>query len=227
MPPSPTYALIVYPTNRIKWFIQKMLAQNKAAYQSSYSPQPSLQTNRPVGTNGVDIFSPEYGDAGLNSPETDSPRELPNDAASDVQRPRKRSKVEREGDNDIESDRRMLENAFLLRRQELEGLAEKSAEDVYRKWQQDGKTLKDAIDESLKEYIELYEKAHALRLKFDAEKNEWMRKTNDMIRDSRRQEFRPATLMLCSQCGEYRSSSPGNSTLSWNSSTKLNGIQLI
>ena len=52
----------------------------------------------------------------------------------------------------------------------LEKRAENKAKVKFQEWQRDKLSLEEIIDNSLKEYVEIYEKAHALRLQFEAEK---------------------------------------------------------
>lgn len=63
---------------------------------------------------------------------------------------------------------------WLDRKKELEKEAERKARVTARQWQKERKSLKKIIDDSLKEYIDLYEKAHALYLQFEYEKTEWV-----------------------------------------------------
>ncbi len=45
----------------------------------------------------------------------------------------------------------------------------------------DGKSLSDAIEESLKEYTELYERATAVRLEFEYEKRKWEARVTGLL----------------------------------------------
>lgn len=62
------------------------------------------------------------------------------------------------------------------RKRDLEQKAEHRAKSTFQEWQRDRRSLEDIIDSSLKEYVELYETAHALRLQFEAEKTKWTSK---------------------------------------------------
>jgi hypothetical protein len=44
-------------------------------------------------------------------------------------------------------------------------------------------TLEQVIDLSLKDYIEMHEKAHAVRLQFESEKSDWTRKIRQDMSD--------------------------------------------
>lgn len=62
---------------------------------------------------------------------------------------------------------------FFTRKKELELKAERRARLTCKRWQQDRRSLEEIIDSSLKEYIELYETAHAIRIQFEEEKAKW------------------------------------------------------
>ncbi len=63
---------------------------------------------------------------------------------------------------------------WLERKVILEKEAERRARVTARQWQKEKVSLKKLIDDSLKEYIDLYEKAHALYLQFENEKTEFI-----------------------------------------------------
>ena len=66
-----------------------------------------------------------------------------------------------------------FEELWTKRKLDVEKSAEGKARVVFRQWQRDRLTLTQAIDESLREYADMYEKAHALRLMFEEEKSQW------------------------------------------------------
>ena len=66
-----------------------------------------------------------------------------------------------------------FESIWNKRKREVEISAETAANGVFRQWKRDRVTLEQAINSSLKEYSEMYEKAHALRLLFEEEKGKW------------------------------------------------------
>jgi len=70
---------------------------------------------------------------------------------------------------------------WLERKHLLEKEAERRAKVTAKQWQKDKMNLKQIIDESLKEYIELYERAHALLLQFEYEKSEWMNRVHNFM----------------------------------------------
>ena len=82
--------------------------------------------------------------------------------------------------NDEEVDE-VYQTLWLSRKKELEIRAEQSARTTFLSWQRDRKSLEDIIDGSLKEYIDVYEKAHALRLQFEAEKQQLMSTVNALL----------------------------------------------
>jgi hypothetical protein len=65
---------------------------------------------------------------------------------------------------------------WLERKSYLEKEAERKAKSTVKQWQREKLPLKKIIDDSLKEYIELYERAYALLLQFEFEKSEWTNK---------------------------------------------------
>jgi hypothetical protein len=65
---------------------------------------------------------------------------------------------------------------WLERKSYLEKEAERKAKSTVKQWQREKLPLKRIIDDSLKEYIELYERAYALLLQFEFEKSEWTNK---------------------------------------------------
>jgi len=69
-----------------------------------------------------------------------------------------------------------FEELWIKKKCDVEKCAEGRAKALFRQWQRDRTTLEQAIDASLKEYAEMYEKAHALRLMFEEEKSQWSRK---------------------------------------------------
>ena len=78
---------------------------------------------------------------------------------------------------------REFEALWQKRKLDVEKSAEGRARVVFRQWQRDRVTLEQAIDSSLKEYGEMYEKAHALRLMFEEEKSQWSRKVMSVHED--------------------------------------------
>ncbi len=82
--------------------------------------------------------------------------------------------------NDKEADE-VYASLWLAKKKELEQRAEHRAKSTFLTWQRDRLTLEDIIDSSLKEYVELYENAHALRLQFEAEKLKWTQKMMAML----------------------------------------------
>eukprot|EP00981_Chlorochromonas_danica_P016333 scaffold16836_cov258-Ochromonas_danica.AAC.3 len=79
-------------------------------------------------------------------------------------------------ERDEKEEEEQYAELWLARKKELEKIAEHRAKLTFQSWQRDHRTLEDIIDGSLKEYIELYETAHALRLQFEAEKAHFMSK---------------------------------------------------
>lgn len=80
-----------------------------------------------------------------------------------------------------ESEEEQYDEIWLARKKELEKKAEQRAKITFQSWQRDHRNLEDIIDSSLKEYIELYETAHALRLQFEAEKAQFMSKLLSLV----------------------------------------------
>lgn len=89
----------------------------------------------------------------------------------------------------IDDDNAVLIEAIESRRVELEKETEIKAELVYKRWCQENKSLQQAIDESLKNHLEMHEIAHALRLRFEHEKAQWTRKLREDTLDEVRKHY--------------------------------------
>jgi len=72
-----------------------------------------------------------------------------------------------------EIDKLEFDKLYAKRKTELEMQAESRAKLLSAKWTREGLSLTTIIDQSLREYIDMYETAHALRLQFEAEKLLW------------------------------------------------------
>eukprot|EP01038_Epipyxis_sp_PR26KG_P013379 gene13379-17941_t len=83
-----------------------------------------------------------------------------------------------------DKDKEQIEDICRKRKHELEENAEKSAKRTFQIWQREKQSLERIIDEHFKEYIEIYEKAHALRLQFEAEKSKFVSNTLQQARDA-------------------------------------------
>jgi hypothetical protein len=85
---------------------------------------------------------------------------------------------------DCENNDKELDFEETIRRKKLavEKAAEERARIVFLQRQNSKVNLEQAIDLSLKEYAELHEKAHTLRLQFEAERNIW---TTKVLQESR------------------------------------------
>jgi hypothetical protein len=73
---------------------------------------------------------------------------------------------------------------WLERKTFLEKEAERKARTTALQWQKEKKTLKQIIDESLKEYVELYERANALLFQFEYEKAIWMNTLQNSLQNN-------------------------------------------
>ncbi len=87
-------------------------------------------------------------------------------------------------DNDNTGSSEYYHKLWHQRKYHLEKIAEERAKIRFHRWQRDNRTLEDIIDGSLKEYIDLYESAHALRLQFEAEKSKWTSKMMQLLSSS-------------------------------------------
>lgn len=67
-----------------------------------------------------------------------------------------------------------FQSLWLQRKQLVEAAAEAKARHLFRQRQRDQVSLEASIDSSLKEYGDMHEQAHALRLQFEDEKHRWM-----------------------------------------------------
>jgi hypothetical protein len=93
------------------------------------------------------------------------------------------------GNQCCHKEEREFEPLWNRRKAEVEKSAETKAAALFRQWKRDRTSLESAIDASLKEYGEMYEKAHALRLLFEEEKRQWAAQVQQM---SKRQCVRAA-----------------------------------
>ena len=82
-----------------------------------------------------------------------------------------------------------MEDLWSTRKAMLEQQAEDRAKQCCLKWQKDKLSLQQVIDESLQDYIELYEKASALRMQFEHEKSAWKSTMLQMARDEAQQAY--------------------------------------
>lgn len=87
-----------------------------------------------------------------------------------------------------EDQQKEFETLWQSRKADAENVAENNARVTFRQWQRDRLSLEQAIDASLKEYAELYERAHALRLMFEEEKAQWSRKIQQERASERAEE---------------------------------------
>jgi hypothetical protein len=87
-------------------------------------------------------------------------------------------------------DENELKSVLMKRKQLIEIDAEKRAKMRCLAWQKEKKSLEVIIDETLKEYSDLYEKAHALRLQFEHEKQIWSAYFRDLMNDHTRKSIK-------------------------------------
>ncbi len=115
---------------------------------------------------------PSQQDSTLTSSSLSSPHSC---AESNV--PNKSQRNVEEHYNNLESDeeKKSFEKAWNERKHVLEQAAEARALVVFNNFQKDNKSLQQVIDSSLTDYVEMYEKAHTVRLQFEAEKADWTR----------------------------------------------------
>ena len=81
------------------------------------------------------------------------------------------------------------EALFLERQREGELQSEKKAKEQVVEWLKNKTSLEHAIDEALKDHLEIHEKAHSVRLMFEAEKAALLAKVRESSRSS---SFKPA-----------------------------------
>lgn len=79
------------------------------------------------------------------------------------------------------SNQQDFELLWNKRKQKVEVNAERRAKNTFLSWQRNGVSIEAAIDLALKDYGELYEQAHAVRLLFEAEKESWKQCMTDEI----------------------------------------------
>lgn len=87
-----------------------------------------------------------------------------------------------------EEQQKEFEARWQSRKASAEAAAESNARVTFRQWQRDRVTLEQAIDTLLKDYAEIYERAHALRLLFEDEKAQWGSKIQQETMQARMQE---------------------------------------
>lgn len=91
---------------------------------------------------------------------------------------------QKEIENSVEYQKLWLE-----RKTTLEKEAERKAKAQVKQWQREKIPLQKIIDDSLKEYIELYERAYALLLQFEHEKSEWTNKIRATFFNQQEKDF--------------------------------------
>jgi hypothetical protein len=72
---------------------------------------------------------------------------------------------------------------------DCENQAEKKSKALLRLWEREGVTLAEAIESTLKEYSEIYEKAHAIRELFEQEKQKWKEQVMTMVLNNCRESL--------------------------------------
>lgn len=85
-------------------------------------------------------------------------------------------------------DEKTIEKEILKRKLSLECYAEKSARTRQAQWVHDHISLEQAIDELFSDHLLLHEKAHALRLHFEREKNLWSKAIQQKLENWKDQE---------------------------------------
>lgn len=101
-----------------------------------------------------------------------------------------------------ELDKLQFDKVYSKRKMELEMQAETRARTISARWAKEGLSLQTIIDTALKDYIELYENAHALRLQFEAEKEIWKKSAMESMQkdpDSDRYQKQKT----CANCNQY------------------------
>lgn len=82
-----------------------------------------------------------------------------------------------------DSEKQAFESTWNKRKVVLEQAAEVRALSTFHANQRESRSLEQVIDLSLKEYAEMHEKAHTVRLQFEAEKSEWAKKIRQDMSD--------------------------------------------
>lgn len=127
--------------------------------QLAHDPTPSTE---PGAGDEVSIQAADQVHEALRDDAADMPNDADPSFCVDAQKPTDATSAE-------------FEELWTKRKLDVEKSAEGRARVVFRQWQRDRVTLTQAIDESLREYADMYEKAHALRLMFEEEKSQWSR----------------------------------------------------
>ena len=93
-----------------------------------------------------------------------------------------------------------FQSLWLQRKQLVEAEAEAKARQLFRQRQRDQVSLEASIDSSLREYGDMHEQAHALRLQFEDEKHRWM---TTVLETARTAENTPGKRQRVSQSSPY------------------------
>ena len=143
-------------------------------------------------------------DNGIGGNDDDDGEEDNNIAELSAGRPQPKSKDADEMFSQFtELDKLQFDKVYSKRKMELEMQAETRARSISARWAKEGLSLQTIIDTALKDYIELYENAHALRLQFEAEKEAWKKSAmENMQRDPDSDRYqKQKTCATCSQFG--------------------------
>ncbi|KAJ1441998.1 hypothetical protein B484DRAFT_390431 [Ochromonadaceae sp. CCMP2298] len=82
-----------------------------------------------------------------------------------------------------EEERTQFEEAWQKKKEEVEQMAEINARQRFRQWQSNNVSIDQAMEESLRPYGEMYENAHAIKLQFEAERDQFTAKLLRLCRD--------------------------------------------
>lgn len=91
-----------------------------------------------------------------------------------------------------------FENVFTIKRREIERRAEKEGYIQHKIWTRDKVSLEAAIDDALKDHVELHRSAHAVRLQLEQERNDILREAQiRSLESARRQNISTTTRLNC------------------------------
>lgn len=105
-----------------------------------------------------------------------------------------------------ETDKRDFDSLWNVRKAQLQQSAEQRALVTFRQNMKERKKLEQVIDESLKQYCELYEMAQVVKLHIEAEKAEWLaRASQQYLEPYQDQQLPPQSFslleeQLCAEC---------------------------
>lgn len=172
--------LSLVPYNRAHNVVQETFSSN-VTRADDYQNTPSIHENLDdsVSDKKIDLDNSQ----GSVISNLDDPQ--------NIAEPSKKRDLEEFLSDVNEDNQKKIESIWEKRKLALEEEAKTRAKQVYRERKRKGLSLKQVIDESLREYVDMYENAHALRLQFESEKEDWTRSIQEKIREEMQEKTPP------------------------------------